>query len=231
MTPGHILETVAKQYGVAVSDITGKSRALAATEPRRMCALMMRKHTQLSFESIGDVLGLRDHTTIMYLVRTAEEKLASEVAYVRQVEGVEHALAPRVSRIRESMVQCAYDSLDIIPNIVDAIDRLDDRTMIAVLFRVSVATESGGAAHDVARCKLAYVPRQNELLFRFASVDARVFDVQLTPGEDELQDVVVEIGEYSQLDGGSVRPWFTVTDDEREELLAKVLAWSGGEKA
>lgn len=66
-----VIEEIAKRYGVTVDDITGRSRTSFLVDARRDIASKLRGDHQLSLNHIGALLGGRDHTTIMSLLKRA----------------------------------------------------------------------------------------------------------------------------------------------------------------
>jgi chromosomal replication initiator protein len=61
-----ILEAVAQQYGLVVDDLQGKSRSQVVALPRQIAMYLIREETGASLSEIGQELGGRDHTTILY---------------------------------------------------------------------------------------------------------------------------------------------------------------------
>jgi len=66
------IRLVAEFYAVEDHDIIGQSRKGKHSLPRKMACLLMRDIGEMSYDEIGHVLN-RDHTTILYLVRSAQE--------------------------------------------------------------------------------------------------------------------------------------------------------------
>ncbi|MBL7164817.1 MAG: chromosomal replication initiator protein DnaA [Anaerolineales bacterium] len=66
LQPEHIIDTVADVYGVAVDRILGRERTQTIARPRQIAMYLMREETDVSFPQIGEALGGRDHTTVMY---------------------------------------------------------------------------------------------------------------------------------------------------------------------
>jgi len=64
-----ILKTVATYYSVKVGDIKGKRRTQNIVIPRQVAMYLMYDLTQTPYETIGEVMGGRDHTTIMHGVK------------------------------------------------------------------------------------------------------------------------------------------------------------------
>lgn len=70
-----ILKTVSSYYNVTLTDIKGKRRTKELVVPRQMAMYMLYELTQTPFLTIGELLGNRDHTTIMHGVKKIEKEL------------------------------------------------------------------------------------------------------------------------------------------------------------
>ena len=66
ITPEHVLETVSEFFGISQGSLTGRSRARDVAFPRQVAMYLMREMGDLSLPRIGEELGGRDHTTVMY---------------------------------------------------------------------------------------------------------------------------------------------------------------------
>jgi chromosomal replication initiator protein len=75
ITTEQVLNVVADYYHVDLADLTGRSRSKDIVLPRQMAMYLLREETSASLPQIGDVLGGRDHTTVMY----AHEKMTEEI--------------------------------------------------------------------------------------------------------------------------------------------------------
>jgi len=64
--PKHILTTIAQEYGVTMEELLSHSRSQRIAFPRQVAMYMLREESELSLPKIGEILGGRDHTTIMY---------------------------------------------------------------------------------------------------------------------------------------------------------------------
>lgn len=64
--PNDILKIVCDTYGVTLKDITGKKRTQNLVSPRQMAMYLLRQDIGLNLQSIGQLLGGRDHTTVMH---------------------------------------------------------------------------------------------------------------------------------------------------------------------
>ena len=66
LTPQSIIASVAKYFGMSMADMTGKSRDKSIVVPRQIAMYLVREETSASLEHIGQLLGGRDHTTVMH---------------------------------------------------------------------------------------------------------------------------------------------------------------------
>ncbi len=71
--PNRILEAVAASEGVGVNDLLGQNRSAKIAVPRQLAMYLLREFNEISFPQIGELLGGRDHTTIMYGIKKIEE--------------------------------------------------------------------------------------------------------------------------------------------------------------
>ncbi len=64
--PQHILSTIAQEYGVSMDELLSQNRSQRIAFPRQIAMYMLREESELSLPKIGEILGGRDHTTVMY---------------------------------------------------------------------------------------------------------------------------------------------------------------------
>ena len=66
LTLEHVFEAVCKYYNVTNDDLVGSSRKKTIAYPRQMAMYLARTETNASLPQIGEKLGNRDHTTVLY---------------------------------------------------------------------------------------------------------------------------------------------------------------------
>ncbi|MCI0575884.1 MAG: chromosomal replication initiator protein DnaA [Chloroflexi bacterium] len=66
VTVEQVFEIVASYYHVTVDGLRSNSRSRTVAFPRQMAMYLARTETGLSFPQIGERLGNRDHTTVLY---------------------------------------------------------------------------------------------------------------------------------------------------------------------
>lgn len=70
-----VLTAVCEYYRIGADDLKGRGRNKEVVTPRQMAMYLLREATGASLPQIGEFLGGRDHTTVMYSV----EKIAQEI--------------------------------------------------------------------------------------------------------------------------------------------------------
>src|SRR6266540_368649 len=75
IAPGKIIELVAREWQVSVEALIGRDRSQKIAQPRQVAMYLLRKETDASLPQIGQALGGRDHTTVMYAI----DKIASDI--------------------------------------------------------------------------------------------------------------------------------------------------------
>jgi chromosomal replication initiator protein len=75
VAPEKIIELVAREWQTSVELLLSRDRSRKVAEPRQVAMYLMRKETDASLPQIGEVLGGRDHTTVMYAI----EKIAGDI--------------------------------------------------------------------------------------------------------------------------------------------------------
>ncbi|MDP3880789.1 MAG: chromosomal replication initiator protein DnaA [bacterium] len=76
ISPSVIIKTVAESFDISLMDITGQCRKKEVVEPRQIAMFLLRDMLSLSYPTIGEKMGKRDHTTAIY----AFEKINKEMA-------------------------------------------------------------------------------------------------------------------------------------------------------
>ena len=75
VTPDKIISAVCSYFKQKREDLLGKSRQADFAKARQICAYLMCDMLSLPLVAVGEKLGGRDHTTIMY-ARDKMEKLS-----------------------------------------------------------------------------------------------------------------------------------------------------------
>jgi chromosomal replication initiator protein len=83
--PEQIINAVADSFGVTVDRILKHDRSRQVVIPRQIAMYLLREEAKLSLPQIGNMLGGRDHTTIMYGCEKVADMLERDDRLRRQV--------------------------------------------------------------------------------------------------------------------------------------------------
>ncbi len=82
IAPEAIIDCVCKYFGMNSSDLLGKKKNKEIVEPRQICMYLMADLTNMPLETVGNVCGGRDHTTVMH-ARDKIERLMPTVSRIK----------------------------------------------------------------------------------------------------------------------------------------------------
>lgn len=78
VSPKKLISLVAKHFQVKTSDLLGPCRKANLVLPRQVAMYLLREDSQLPLMKIGDILGGRDHTTIIHGAEKIRQKFSSD---------------------------------------------------------------------------------------------------------------------------------------------------------
>lgn len=85
LEPQHIVEAVARAFGLSSERLLARDRTRQVAQPRQIAMYLLREEAQLSLPQIGEILGGRDHTTVMYGCDKVAQLIEEDEGIRRQV--------------------------------------------------------------------------------------------------------------------------------------------------
>ncbi|TSC92893.1 MAG: chromosomal replication initiator protein [Candidatus Berkelbacteria bacterium Licking1014_7] len=76
--PAQIIKKTAQFFNVAEKDLLGKSRERKFVRPRQIIMYLIREELNWAFPKIGEILGGKDHTTIMHGVKIITREIKKD---------------------------------------------------------------------------------------------------------------------------------------------------------
>jgi len=92
ITSKHVVEKVAKYYGLTVVEMTGKSRVANIKTARQVAMYILSKELGMSTTKIAPEVGVKDHTTVMNGIRKIDNDQASNVQLRDQINQIKAAI-------------------------------------------------------------------------------------------------------------------------------------------
>lgn len=93
ITPDLIIEVVAEHFHISPDDIRGNKRTASIVYPRQI-VMYLCKETGTTYKKIGEILGGRDHTTIMHGAEKIEHEIASNDSTSRLIATIKKKMNP-----------------------------------------------------------------------------------------------------------------------------------------
>lgn len=83
-----IIEEVTSQYNVKIEDLKKPNRRREYLDPRQIIMYFLRTKTNLTFKTIGEMMGGKDHATVIHAVKCVENNMFFD-DYRKIVEKIE----------------------------------------------------------------------------------------------------------------------------------------------
>ena len=90
LTIDDILERVCNHYNVTTQQVLSRSRKRDFVAARQMSMYFAQKYTKMPASRIGQLIGGRDHSTVIHSCTTIEQRLKVDKAFVAEVESIEN---------------------------------------------------------------------------------------------------------------------------------------------
>lgn len=90
LNPNALLKLICETYGITLKELSGKTRTQNLVVPRHIAMYLLRNDLGLNLETIGQLLGGRDHTTIMHGINkitrsvSTNDQLRASLQSIRQ---------------------------------------------------------------------------------------------------------------------------------------------------
>ncbi|MBN1935598.1 MAG: chromosomal replication initiator protein DnaA [Anaerolineae bacterium] len=92
LTPAQVTQAVAQFYNTSIEDLIGRKRNKEIVRPRQVAMYLIRKETSASLPEIGEALGGRDHTTVLYGVEKIEGQLEQDNILRREITAIQEQM-------------------------------------------------------------------------------------------------------------------------------------------
>jgi chromosomal replication initiator protein len=83
-----LIDSVSNYYMINRSDVVGESRSRDCMIPRQVIMYLAKAKLRMPFAKIGEILGKRNHTTVMHSVTKMEDQLKNDRQLLRDVNAI-----------------------------------------------------------------------------------------------------------------------------------------------
>ena len=91
LTIDDILETVCNHFGVSQQNVFSKSRKRQLVQVRQISMYLAQKYTKMPAARIGQLIGGRDHSTVLHSCSAVEQRLKVDKAFMNEISSIENS--------------------------------------------------------------------------------------------------------------------------------------------
>ena len=91
LTVDDILEKVCHHYNVTQQNVFSKSRKRDYVIVRQVSMYLAQKHTKMTASRIGQLIGNRDHSTVIHCCNTVEQRLKVDKSFQDELSSIENS--------------------------------------------------------------------------------------------------------------------------------------------
>ncbi len=88
-----VVKTIAEFYGITEQEVYEKTRKKSVVKPRQVIMYILREDFDISYPTIGEKLGGKDHTTVMHSYEKVKEDLKTDSALIREISQIRSMLS------------------------------------------------------------------------------------------------------------------------------------------
>ena len=91
LTVDDILEKVCRHYNVDLHQVSSRSRKREIVQVRQVSMYLAQKYTKMLAGRIGQLIGNRDHSTVIHSCNTIEQRLKIDAAFSAELSSIENS--------------------------------------------------------------------------------------------------------------------------------------------
>lgn len=95
LEPNRVVDVVASVFGVTREKLLSRERTREVALPRQVVMYLLREEANVSLPQIGEVLGGRDHTTVIYACEKVADMIERDDSLRRQINKIRETLYGR----------------------------------------------------------------------------------------------------------------------------------------
>ena len=92
ITPNLIIDEVADYYNISANEILSKKRNMEIVVPRHVAMYLCRLLTDTALAEIGNIMGGRDHTTVIHGCEKIEKELSTDEMLKSTIENIKNKI-------------------------------------------------------------------------------------------------------------------------------------------
>ncbi|HUV15263.1 MAG TPA: chromosomal replication initiator protein DnaA [Pelolinea sp.] len=86
--PAHVMNSVARAFNLTTEELLSRDRSRKVALPRQVAMYLIREIGNVSLPQIGETMGGRDHTTVMYACEKVADMIERDDLFRRQIHQI-----------------------------------------------------------------------------------------------------------------------------------------------
>ena len=125
----HIINVVTVHFGISFNHLCIPCRKKEVVYCRQVIMYFLTKYTNLSFKSIGDIFGGRDHTTVIHSSEAVRDRIDTDDKVFFEIEDLTKKIIDMNIKITDdkSLVSLATESIHILHNLRHSTELYNER--------------------------------------------------------------------------------------------------------
>ena len=87
-----VIKTIAEFYGITEDEVYEKTRKKEVVKPRQIIMYILREDFNISYPTIGEKLGGKDHTTVIHSYEKIKEDIKNDSSLIRELSQIRSML-------------------------------------------------------------------------------------------------------------------------------------------
>ena len=213
-TPERILEKVAAYYHVTVQELKGAARSERVVLARKVSMYLMRNLiTNITLKEIGNVLGGRDHTSVIHGIETINERLRIDNELKYEIYKLQKEIDDTNSG--KNRTQCNLKSIR--QELKRMLPEEDEGLDIIVLIVLVV----------LERCEKRKTKEWERVLFELSADQRALSSEELETATDQRKKEIFSLGKYFYIAGKLLRKTVDNDDSKNDDVLEAIrIMWT-----
>lgn len=213
-TPERILEKVAEHYHVTVQELKGAARSERIVLARKVSMFLMRNLiTNITLKEIGNVLGGRDHTSVIHGIEIINERLRTDNELKYEIYKLQKEIDDTNSG--KNRMQCNLKSIR--QELKGMLPEEDEGLDIIVLIVLVV----------LERCEKRKTKEWERVLFELSADQRALSSEELETATDQRKKEIFSLGKYFYIAGKLLRKTVDNDDSKNDDVLEAIrIMWT-----
>lgn len=214
-TPERILKMVAAYYHVTVQELKGAARSERVVLARKVSMYLMRTLiSDITLMEIGNVLGRRDHTSVIHGIKTINERLKIDDDLANSI----YKLQKEFDATNEEENRSKYNLKEIRKELKTMLQEEDECLESEMIILIALVV--------LERCEKHETKEWGKILFDLSADQKAVASEELETASDQRKREIFSLGKAFHIAGKLLKKIIDNDDSQNDVLEAIRIMWT-----